>query len=525
MLTEYGADPVEVAIEGAWANFHPRANRPERYDEQAAFVDAMDPGVSFCIGGNGSGTSVAAACKLARFILERQPPPRHDTPFWVVGPDYEQTIESFWKEKLFGMGFIEETEIEWDRVTWHDKRRELPKTVPIKPWLRGNQHNNWVIEFRSFEQGRTAMQAREIGGFCLTEQFPWAILTEILRGMRRHNLPGSKFCEFTPVDPMLSRPLQEMMEEDKLPPGWRIYRCNTLCNVEDPRSPVDLAWFDEFFGMVPDDMRDTRQIGAWATYEGLIYKEFNRSVHVWPNSRIVDWPIPSNAVHKRTIDWGTGPHNAFVVLWFASDSHGRHYVYDEYYTTEPNTHEQRIRQVHQKDGWNLTMIDPGPPEPSYDLERLDPAVSPRWRYDQSLFQQTYGPPDDPGMFRECAKYCLPVSSMSLGPHSYHPSIETLQGLIHYDPKTYEAGTHPKLFIHKSCRNLIRELEQMRWQQPPNRAVNPKDAKPYEVEKDNHAPSALRGGLWSSIKGSLGGVTGLAVQQRERPQVRHRRNRR
>lgn len=531
MLLEYDdlseLDALLQATESeAHFTFIPRPNRPELFDEQSAFIDAADTGVSFHVGGNGAGTTSAAMCKLARFVGRKQPPPRWDTPFWVVGPDYEQTIESCFKEKLYGMGFITHDEIDWERVTWHDKRRFLPRTIPLKPWPEGDQNKSWTIEFRSYEQGRVAMQARELGGFCLTEQFPWVILTEILRGMRAYNFPGSKFAEFTPIDPMLSRPLQEMEENDAMPPGWRIYRANTLCNAMDPNSGVGMDWYNEFFGMVGDEMIATRQTGAWASYEGLIYKTFNPKVHVYPNDRVPENPIPPNAIHKRCIDWGTGPHNAFVVLWFAVDSQGRHYVYDEYYTTEPNTHEDRMREVHKLDGWKLKLEHPGPPSATYKLIPESAGKRPRWRYDQrGAFQQTYGPPDDPGMFRECAKYCMPVSHMSLGPNSYHPSIEALQGLFKYTPEGYLDGSQPKIFISAKCKNLIRELSQLRWQQPPNRGVNPKDAKAYEVEKDNHAPSALRGGIWSSLQGAAGGVSGHRVDLKPRPQVRHRRYRR
>lgn len=518
------SDPVLNDVEGGFFTFRPRPDRPELYDEQTSFIDSNDSGVSFCIGGNGSGTTLAAACKLSRFLLYRQAPRRFDFPFWVVGPDFEQTIESFWKDKLHGWGFIPDCEIDWERVTWHDKRRFLPRTIPLLPWVNGEPKCNWTIEFRSTDQGRTAMQAREIGGFCLTEQFPWVILTEILRGMRRGNLPGSKFCEFTPIDPVLSKPLQEMMEEDSLPPGWKIYRANTKCNVDDPNSEVGQEWFDEFFGMVSPEMRDTRQIGSWATYEGLMYPSFNPKVHIFPNDKLSEWPIPPTAVHKRCIDWGTGPHNAFVVLWFAVDSHGKYYVYDEYYTTKANTHEERMREVHRRDGWDLKMTGSAP-STTFELVRLDPGVRPRWTYGVSSCQQTYGPPDDPGMFRECAKYCMPVSRMSLGPNSYHPSVEHLQAMLGYDEHSYADNTSPRLFISKHCTNLIRELSQMRWQNPPRHAVNPRDAKPYEIEKDNHSPSALRGGLWSSRTDNLGGVQGYRVEPPSRPQVRHRRGRR
>lgn len=502
--------------DAAFFTFKPRPDRPELFDMQTSFIETQDTGVAFHIGGNAAGTSTAAACKIARFLLTRQEAPRWDCPFWVVGNDYSQTIESMWREKLYGMGFIPDCEIDWSRVTWYDKRRELPATVPLKPWVNGNPRKNWVLEFRSFAQGRMAMQARALGGFCLTEQFPWEILVEILRGMRQHNFPGSKFCEFTPVDPVLSAPLKEMMDNNTLPPGWAVYRANTLCNVMDPNSPVDKEWYEEFFGMVGDELVETRKTGAWASYEGLIFKSLNQRIHFVDNA-----PIPQHGIHKRGIDWGGGPYNALVVLWGVKDHYGHWLIYDEFYTTESITWEERIRAIHQKDGWALQMEHHGPPA-SYKLVP-HPDVPVRWRYDMSIYGQTYAPPDDPGAFRECRHYCLPVVQGKTGlANSYHPSIECIQAMLRYTPDEYRAGTAPLLKIDRArCPNLARELQILRWQVPPSHATNPRAPKPLQIKDQDHAPDALRALIYSDWIDMQSVVSGHRVNLKDRPQVRHR----
>jgi hypothetical protein len=43
---------------------------------------------------------------------------------------------------------------------------------------------------------------------------------------------------------------------------------------------VDADWFDEFFGMIPEEMLDTRMRGMFASYEGQIFKSFNPAIHL-----------------------------------------------------------------------------------------------------------------------------------------------------------------------------------------------------------------------------------------------------
>lgn len=420
-------------------------------------------------------TTIAACYKLAKFVTQVQEAPRHDTPFWIIGPSYEQTIEAIWKEKLLGRGLIFDADIDWNRVTWYELRSELPLRVPLKPWMGGNQRRNWCLEFKSSEQGREQMQARSLGGFFFSEQFAWGILTEVLRGMREYNFPGSKFAEFTPIDPVLSAPLEDMMERDELPEGWRVYRMNTKCNVEDPNSEVSEEWYNEFFGMVSDEMRETRETGAWSSYEGLIYPSFNRQIHLVENIE-----IPHGVIHKRGIDWGAGPSNAFVVLWGFKDSLGAWWIYDEYYTTRQDyTWEDHCREIHAKDGWDLVRKS----DETWELEPLNCRT--RWHYGQANFQVTYAPPDRPDLFRELGKYLLPCASAN---NNRYDGIETVRRHLKINEMTGE----PKLFIDRiRCPNLARYMQTYRWMAPVKRAVNMKDARPIALEKNAHAPDACR----------------------------------
>ena len=198
-------------------------------------------------------------------------------------------------------------------------------------------------------------------------------------------LSGSKFCEFTPLDPSLSVELEIMLENDSLPDGWEVFRANTQANVDDPNSVVGEKWFGEFFGRVSEEMADTRKIGSFASYKGRIYKSFNRSIHL-----VSGVEIPRGAFHYRGVDWGASEENAFVVLWAFKDSLGEWHVYDEYYTTRQDwTWFQHAEAIHEKDGWEL--ISDGT---AYSLKPRN--GHPRWLYgDNPHFTPCYAPPRSP----------------------------------------------------------------------------------------------------------------------------------
>lgn len=452
--------------------FRPRPDQPERYDQQKGFYDSQTEGVAWLIGGNGAGTTEVALAKIAKLVLRDQPPPRKDTPFWIISGTYEQTMAVAWKEKLYGHGHIPGSEVDWDRVRWYRPHQEWPYEIPLKPWP-DRPGKNWTLVFKSYEQGRSPMQAQSIGGFCFIEQFPWGLLEEVLRGCRDYNFPGSKFCEFTPVDPNLSVEVEMMLEEQELiPEGWEFYRANTQCALE--AGHVQSKWFTEFFGMVSDESRESRLTGAFSSFVGQIYQTFNPFVHCVGDEKI---NFPINIFHRRGIDWGAGPSNAFCCLWAYRNGVGQWFVYDEYYSTNQE----------------YTTVD-------HLCE-----VSDRWPWPDKNphFGTTYADPSDPDNIRIAQKLPLYTENkyeqldMSKGANAVNEGIEHIRWLLKLsipkvDVETGEIVMEPRLFIHrKNCPNLARQMRSYRWLASRQVGINPKDARREPLKKEDHAPDALR----------------------------------
>ena len=469
----------------------PRHDQAHRYDEQSAFLFSNLPGVTFLLGGNGAGTTTLSLCKVVQFLVTN-PAPRKDTPFWIIAETYEQTMNVCWKEKLDQLGLLPAEMIDSERIRWFKQDNGWPFSVPLKPRDEDPDHN-WQLVFKSYEQGRSKMQGESIGGFLFVEQFPWGILEEVLRGCREYTFQGNKLAEFTPVDPVLSIRLQEMEEENALPHGWAIYRANTECAVE--AGHVSRQWFDQFFGMIPESMRDVRMKGLWGGFEGLVYPEFDLAVHGLPEA----WDLPPGCDHRRMIDWGFGVDNAFCCLFACRNGVGQWFVYDEYYSNDT-----RFSVIE-----HLKGISNRHPWPSMN----------------SHYGVTWADPSSPNCLRIAESFCIHApgyDSLNIlaAKNSVEEGIELIKRLLKPDPLLASEDGRPQprlMIVREKCPNLVRQMRTYRRLKSNKRGLNPRDARDEVLKADDHAVDALRYGVFSEA--AMTGFTPSSMAREHNP-LRH-----
>lgn len=474
-------DRIEYAQDSCWANFRPRPDKPEDFDQQASFCFNKDV-ISFFVGGNASGTTEAAAFKAARFLLYDQPPPRKDTPFWIASNTYEQTMDVCWKEKMVEHGHIPACEVDWPRVSWHDSKQGHPRTVPLLPWPEdrgGDPKKNWKIEFKSFDQQRSALQAKSIGGFWFSEQFPLDRFLETLRGCREYMFSGGMFAEFTPVDPELCLWVEDAMEA--MPEGWAFYRANTQCN----RPNLADGWFESFFAAVPEEMIDTRMTGALATFEGVIYSAFLPAVHVVDEIRPAD--IPRGVFHYRGVDWGASEEHPFTTVFGYRDGVGDWFIYDEYWNNSQSKitldHVVEIVERSQYWGW------PGKWQESNNGPVFASQQSPH-------YCETYADPSRPGELNEFNLRGIPSAPAG---NDIYKGIDCIRSLLKSRP-----NGKPKLLISRKCKHLIEEMRKYRWKKgrkpTEGMILNPQVAQPIPLKRDDDTADALRYMIYSAERG-------------------------
>lgn len=441
---------LERKLERMYFNFKPRPDNFEDWDMQTSFYESKHKGISFLLGGNGAGTTTLALAKAVKFLLRDQPPPRPATPFWIISEGYPMVMDVAWNEKLCGRGLLPEEEVQWDKIDWYKPNQNWPFRIPLKPWPGHDPNNYWVVELKSYDQGRSKMQASSIGGFVFIEQCPFSLIEEVLRGCRDYNYAGAKLAEFTPIDPHLSRPLEDMINNGALPDDWAVYYCNTKCAME--AGHVSKEWFDEFFGLVSEEMREVRMRGAFASFEGLVYPTFNQRIHAGED--LID-SFTQGMYHFRSIDWGSGPENAFVCLWAAQDAVGTWYIYDEYYSTDQS----------------MTYLDH-----AELIQGRHPWINDAWH------GPTYGDPASPGLARLFGQHGVPVSSAN---------NQVLEGIESVRLALQLQNGDAKLIVDsKRCPNLLREMQTYVWEKSKGGKFN-RNAAPRPLKRDDHSCDALR----------------------------------
>jgi hypothetical protein len=347
------------------------------------------------------------------------------------------------------------------------------------------------------------MQARSIGGFWFSEQFPLAIFLEVLRGCREYMFAGGQFAEFTPIDPELCMWVEKVME--KPPEGWRFYRANTECN----RQNLAAGWFDQFFGTVPDELMATRMTGALASFVGCIYPGFNPAVHVTAKP----FSFPPGITHMRAIDWGASEEHPTCCLWGYQDGVGQWCLYDEYWCADQTQitidHAVEISARSLFWGW---------PPPRHVLESDDGVlktfcqrvvarleeISPEthvWlqqflarpeygepRRPQDTFGYTYADPSRPGEMTSFTRYGIQMAPAS---NDVYEGINCVRGLLKINPYSGK----PRLYIHPRCVHLIEEMRKYRWMKgrtvADGSSLNPQVARPVPLKRADDMCDTLR----------------------------------
>lgn len=184
--------------------------------------------------------------------------------------------------------------------------------------------------------------------------------------------------------------------------------------------------------------RDQELLGAFVAFEGLVFPEFSREVHVCE-----PFEIPASWERRRAIDFGYS--NPFACLWAAIDHDGRIYIYDEHYKAHALLSEH-VAAIRQRDG-----------------ERNIRTVS---DHDAQDRRELY----------------------ALGVPTYAARKDVTEGLRVVRARLMKQGDgYPRLYIFPNCVNLIREIMSYCWQTPRAEANTKEEPRKF----DDHAVDCLR----------------------------------
>ena len=186
--------------------------------------------------------------------------------------------------------------------------------------------------------------------------------------------------------------------------------------------------------------------GSWDAFEGQIYPDFEPSIHVKRHFEVSpEW--------RRFIAIDHGRTNPTAVLWGAVDQDDVLWIYREHY------------EAGQDVDYHARAINAYMNEGRYETYVIDPSTG-------------AGKKDDPETIgNRYRQLKVPVINAN----------NDVQGGI---DKVTEYFKKNKIYIHKSCENLVRELINYQWEQPSASRVELNQPE-RPLKKDDHACDSLK----------------------------------
>jgi len=228
--------------------------------------------------------------------------------------------------------------------------------------------------------------------------------------------------------------------------NWASFKATSYENPHVLNSEIEQAKNE-----IGEDLFNQEYMAEFTRMEGLVYKEWDRRIHVIP----ADWKPEEGSLCWRGIDFGGT--NPTACLWIHVNNDGDVYVFDEYYQNEKTTsyHAGVILSRHQEYDYRLTIGDPSGKQAMLD-------------------------------FAQYGLYITPATRIVAGEQGWVLSgINEVKALLRVNPQ----NGRPKLFVTENCINFIREIEHYRWATTPK---NPDMAqKDSPIKVDDHAMDAFR----------------------------------
>jgi PBSX family phage terminase large subunit len=203
--------------------------------------------------------------------------------------------------------------------------------------------------------------------------------------------------------------------------------------------------------------------GSWDVFEGQVFVEFDKSVHV-----VDPFEIPNEWERLISIDHGLV--NPTAVLWGAVDKDGNIFIYDEHYEGGKTVsyHAGKIKQKTGKQNISLTIIDPSTQAKNREKDGFPFSVIQEYN--------DYGIYPVPGNNDVSASINRIKEYLKVQPKKPHPIIAGKIG-------------SPRMYIFRSCEHTIDEMTKYHWRKVGTMA----NRNPLESvsDIDDHTVDALR----------------------------------
>ena len=207
-------------------------------------------------------------------------------------------------------------------------------------------------------------------------------------------------------------------------------------------------WLDAKRATMSEEGFNREYMARFEKFRGLIYKEFDRRIHVLPSVDVhMGWQI------YRCMDFGAV--NPTVCLWIAVDNSDNVYIFDEYHNTG-QTAEAHANIIKANTNGNIiaTFGDPSAQQEILDYASHGVLIVPATRIFDNKEQNWV-----------------------------RSGIEKIRQALKINAQT----GRPRLYVAQKCVNTIREFESYHWLETKSSMI----IKDQPEKKDDHCMDALR----------------------------------
>lgn len=295
------------------------------------------------------------------------------------------------------------------------------------------------IGFKTYEMGRDKFQGASLDYVWFDEEPPEDVYDECR--MRVVDRVGDLYGTMTPLLGLTFVYRKIFLNEDGDPEIWH----ETMEWRDNPF--LDAAEIERLTNALDDDVLQARRFGKFSSAQGLVYPEFDQSVHV-----IEPFDVPFDWQDQMSID--PGLNNPLSCHWYAVDGDGTVFVVAEHYEAgrDVGYHIEAIKDICERLGWHTDRN-------GRYTALIDAAANQRTLAAEKSVTQ---------LFFE-------------GGIAVNPKVDKqlFAGISRVKAKLKGENGRPQLYIFSTCVNLIREIKSYFW----NGDVPKK--------KDDHALDELR----------------------------------
>ncbi len=297
-----------------------------------------------------------------------------------------------------------------------------------------------TLGFKSCDQGREKFQGSSLDFVWFDEEPPRDIYEECV--MRVMDKKGDIFGTMTPLKGMTFIYNEIYMNRKNSKEVWY-----EMMNWEDnPFLPKSEVKYME--SALDSSVLDSRKYGKFSSGAGLVYPEFDESVHV-----IAPFEVPKEWQEIISID--PGLNNPLSAHWYCVDWDGNIYVVAEHFAAgkDVDYHSERIKSVSERLGWKTD-----------GRGRVSALI------DSAANQRTLS-----GVKSVAELFC--ERGILVNPKV---NKELFSGISRVKSYLKQGNGEPNLYIFDCCKNLIDELKSYCWGE--------NDA---PVKRDDHCVDELR----------------------------------